>query len=125
MTSDGHILIGIVKGGIPGCGGNNQNSPSVFVRVSHIRKWINTITCTLPNLTYSKNTNVSENVHGNNVTIQNTTIQNGAVVKIYACNNNVYGVTVMPGGTLELDAGGSVLGYENIKVMEGARFVIE
>ena len=34
------VLIGIVQGGVPGCGGSNQNSPSVFVRVSHIVTWI-------------------------------------------------------------------------------------
>jgi len=34
------VLIGIVQGGIPGCGGSNHGSPSVFVRVSHISNWI-------------------------------------------------------------------------------------
>jgi len=34
------VLIGIVQGGIPGCGGNNNNSPSVFVRVSNVLNWI-------------------------------------------------------------------------------------
>ncbi|MCL2682152.1 MAG: trypsin-like serine protease [Bacteroidales bacterium] len=35
------VLIGIVHGGSKyGCAGTNENSPSVFVRVSHIRDWI-------------------------------------------------------------------------------------
>jgi hypothetical protein len=39
-TLSGPQLVGVVSWGVPECKGSNQNSPSVFVRVSHVSEWI-------------------------------------------------------------------------------------
>jgi len=43
--------------------------------------------CSLSNITFSKTVTTNENVYGNSVTVQNTTVNTGRVLKITACNN--------------------------------------
>ena len=56
-----------------------------------------------------------------------TTINSGAIVKIYACNDiTINGLTINTGGTLELDCSGSVkIDYGTFKVETGATFIIK
>ena len=42
LASGEHVHIGVVSRGFDGCGGTNQNSPSIFVRTSYILPWLAT-----------------------------------------------------------------------------------
>ena len=85
-ASNEPVLIGIVEGGIPGCGGNNQNSPSVFTRVSHIRNWVQTIVCPTPVVNFTNQivtTNTIVTSCGD-INVQNVRVQNGAKLTLEA-----------------------------------------
>jgi len=104
------VLIGIVEGGIPGCTGNNQNSPSVFTRVSHIRNWIiNTINCTAVNFTGTVTTPII-------VTTPSIVTSCGDI--------NVQYVKVQNGAKLTLDAAGEVNIISDFEVDLGSEFEI-
>jgi len=84
--------------------------------------------CMLPNTIFSKTVTTNENVYGNNVTVQNTTVNSGRSLKIVACNNITIGsnVTVKAGATLELKAYGSVsIDYGTFIVESGAIFIVK
>jgi secreted trypsin-like serine protease len=105
------VIIGIVKGGIPGCGGNNQNSPSVFTRVSHIRDWIQTIVCPTPIV------NFVGTVTTPIIVTTNTTIT--------SCGDiNIQYVKVQNGAKLILDAAGEVNIISDFEVELGSEFEI-
>jgi secreted trypsin-like serine protease len=106
-ASNEPILIGIVEGGIPGCGGNNQNSPSVFTRVSHIRNWIQSVICPTPIVNFT-----------NQIVTTNTTVT--------SCGDiNVQNVKVQNGAKLILDAAGEVNIGSDFEVELGSEFEIK
>ena len=82
-ASNEPVLIGIVEGGIPGCSGDNQNSPSIFTRVSHIRNWIETLTCPTSNFT-NQTITANRTIAGCVINVQNVTVQNNAKLTIDA-----------------------------------------
>jgi len=104
-ASNDPVLVGIVQGGIPGCTGNNQNSPSVFVRVSHIRNWIETATC----ITNFKNQTVSTNINVTScgtLNAQNVNVQSGGSLTLEGTTINITGdFNVQPGASLNITAG--------------------
>jgi len=101
------VIIGIVQGGIPGCGGNNQNSPSVFVRVSHIRNWIQSAICPTPIVNFI-----------NQIVTTNTTVT--------SCGDiNIQNVKVQNGAKLILDAAGEVNIISDFDVDLGSEFEIK
>jgi len=78
-------LIGVITWGKEYCTGNNQNSPSVFLRVSHIRNWITNFICsTVVNFTdqtVSTNHTVSSQCY---LYVKNVTVSNNAKLTLGA-----------------------------------------
>lgn len=107
------VLIGTVRGGV--CRGDNQSSPSIFVRVSHIRDWVHSVICATnyANQTISTdytnqlvNTYTTVNSCGT-VNVNNTTVTPNGTLNIRAINavNIGDGFTVQPGGGLNINVG--------------------
>ena len=106
------VLIGTVKGGAPDCVGTNQDSPSVFVRVSHLIDWIQeTITCpTVVNLIG---------------TITNPILVTSDTT-ITSCGDiNIEHVKVQSGAKLTLEAAGKVNLGVGFKVELGSKLEIK
>lgn len=98
------ILIGVVSWGPGDCTGNNTNSPSVYVRVSYIVDWIQTVTC----ITNFTNQNVTTNK------------------TITSCGDiNVQDVKVKNNAKLELDAAGEVNINGDFEVESGSELEIK
>ena len=101
------VLIGIVKGGASGCLGSNEESPSIFVRVSHIRDWIESVICATP-------------VYFTDETVIATTETVTSCGDIYVEN-----VEVKQAGQLILEAEGNVRIEKNFKVELGSTLKIK
>ena len=82
-TNNEPVLIGIVSWGKADCLGDNQDSPSVFVRVSYIVNWIKMKTgdCTPASTIHFTNQTVTTDTTITNcgrINVRNVNVQNGA-----------------------------------------------
>jgi len=99
------VVIGIVAWGRRDCPGDNTNSPTVYVRVSHVLDWIN------------------ENICFDSITNQDITSDR----IITACDSSmdIGNITVTDGATLTIDAPGGVIITGPILLGEGSGITLE
>jgi len=90
-NSNEPVLIGIVSWGRNWCPGDNTNSPSVFVRVSHIRNWIQFATCTTPIVNLTGPVTATTTIPScGDINVANVTVTNNAKLTLKALGEIIF-----------------------------------